>query len=385
MFRLIFLLSAVIGFSRDYIFLSDDIAALVFTVFCIDLLADIVVKPFYLRALKGSPNHNIYFHTKLVWMTLAITMLMGGALAAISFLYQGEIIAHDLMFAIPFLAIFRFLSFDHFVRQRFYIFYTLDAAKAILWLLYFWCRSGELLYGGLVLLVAVQFLLSRTLNAEEISTGLSPGRALRTISGHWRNDFFIQVQALIIATVNILDKLLIDDSGREILLYLLIQKFVIFSAGLFGGVILQVWQVRSGNSRHASLSRLFADNCPFIFGIILAFCALFFYVVWKLPVAANLTYDQDVILLGALLLSLTLLRDGIIRWEYIRGRIGKVGIVLSASFIWYPFIIWIFPETHSPVIALALICFANMIAISFIALPIYKEKKLLDRQIGRQF
>ena len=342
MFRLIFLVSAAVGFLRDYSFRSDIGEQFIFTVLVIEISAEIVQKTFILRMLNSDPKTGPYFSTSVLARVVP-------TIAAGSFIFANGIhLVGDALIITPLLAIvpvntaYRYFA-QYILNSKNYLFYyTQELVKSLLLLGSFLLLSPEMV--GLSYVVVCASSITYFFFNKPIHTQIEG--ALKTVWSNFKNDISLQLQGLILLAAGLIDKAVVDGSGKPVLLFLLVSKFVSFAVKILNELFLQVWQIEERGENRKLQSILYISLGCIVTGI-LGSNVLFFFLIDFTPIAGAIVPDPLLIFAGQAWFASQTIRDTVVRWLYHKNRFELVGKTLTVAALCYLGYILTHPQAHA--------------------------------------
>lgn len=382
MFRILFLAAAGLTFIRDYLVGHEQAASYIFSIMAVDFLADVALRPFYVRATRSVHYKRLYFSREIVAMAGLFALLVGGAAFAAAWWIDDKLFSLPIIASTPILIMYRYVSIYQLVSSRFYAFYGFDLAKAGLWFAYFGFPDTFFLISAFSVLLLMQIWLY--LRTGPSGFQLARGRRLLAlVFRHWGTDWPVQLQTMVATGSTIFDKPAIAGPVGSTLSLILMTKFNNFAVSMVSSTILTVWQVKIMNAKQkATIAGLFRANGWVIPIMAAGFLFLFLFAIHYLPVGQVVQSSNLLITLGVLWLVLVLVRDFIIRWYFTTGDFTVCSWILIGSFAWYLPLIALFPQLSTPVTTLLLYLVANILTISL--LIAFREKTILKRMPARR-
>lgn len=330
MFRVVVLLTASLGLLRDYVFSSEKQFLLIFSIFIIDALGEVITKAFLSRALNKTPENSIYFRkptivsilNALVFMSLLVAL----AISALVIFFGFDSVSLWIVAALPFAVVYRYLSVSLLAVRRFNQYYFLDLSRAVgIFICFYFGTEAGVLANSMIFALVTLVLWGNSFRQLQ-----SVRNYKKVIFLCARKDIWIVFQSGLVAVSYILDKLLLS-SKSEPLFYLLLTKFVLFSVGFFNSMFLLKIHVDAIHGGHrVTASGLMAKSFVYLAFFVFGYFIFFGYLVPHFPVAGRVVLSDIQILLGGSWLILMLAREVYIRSLIIKGHISEIGKIMTA-------------------------------------------------------
>lgn len=324
----------VLGFLRDYTTGSSSIIELVFTLLLVELASDAFVRPLSMRMINKSPDIAAYFDKDIIVVTAIVFLVI--SLILIVLINEAEIdIVDGYLLALTLSAniIYRYASNQLLSHKRYVSFYALDFVKACLIFSGFLLELHSIIACGYLLVSVVSMTMAFRLANPRRKKLL---RRVSIIAAVYRKDISLQVHIVLSAVAMGFDKTILDAHGEEVLLFTLINKFILFSSSFFGNLHLQITQIELRESRKAAnFLSIAARGVHLMMFLISFYLSLFLYIIWFLPVGVSIPPDNILVFVGGLWLLSILIRDISARLMYINNKNPTVGYVMSIALLAY--------------------------------------------------
>ena len=331
MYRILFILGALFGFARDYLSDETQFITFIYSLLIVEASAEIINKTFVLRMLNKAPKTNLYFDRNVALVLLLLGCFVAFIIAfIIGSTVHNDLVSSVLLYAAPLNVIYRYTNQIILNNKEYSSYYGLDSIKSCIVFVGFLLTSEIVVFTAYFIVMFVSSIYfwrkSNILVVNKLQN------KLYLVCRRYIKDFSVQLQSLLVLTSILLDKLLIFEQGKPVLLFLLVGKFVLFSVSLFNNLVLQVWHVENRGRRYElTFTRIFRSNFKWVVGLVLIYYVFFQFFLRALPVGNLIEFDYSIILLGGIWLSSNLIRDIAIRLLYLRSQYNIVGKILSIS------------------------------------------------------
>ena len=304
MYRILFILGALFGFARDYLSDETQFITFIYSLLIVEASAEIINKTFVLRMLNKAPKTNLYFDRNVALVLLLLGCFVAFIIAfIIGSTVHNDLVSSVLLYAAPLNVIYRYTNQIILNNKEYSSYYGLDSIKSCIVFVGFLLTSEIVVFTAYFIVMFVSSIYfwrkSNILVVNKLQN------KLYLVCRRYIKDFSVQLQSLLVLTSILLDKLLIFEQGKPVLLFLLVGKFVLFSVSLF--------------------------NFKWVVGLVLIYYVFFQFFLRALPVGNLIEFDYSIILLGGIWLSSNLIRDIAIRLLYLRSQYNIVGKILSIS------------------------------------------------------
>lgn len=318
MFRLFYLLSILVAFGRDYLFPSDSLAQLIFIVMMVDMVVEIVLKPFSLRSPNYGVRYNFFYSSRGLFQLFSIVLIVGSFGGGVSWFAGVEnFIAVAFLFILK--SAYKVLNNILLYSRKYTIYYQLEFLRNVSIAITFFFADILVYCSLLALILCLNIYIylrvkTKTCNSNSI------------VYGVYLQDKFLIFQSIMSSMYILFDKSLEHIQTSDLFLqYLLITKFAMFSLNIFSGFSLQIYQIDNRRMRkNVDSFMIFRANWLFILAICSGFFVFFTYIVQLLPVGERQVYSSEFIILSALWILTMLVREVFIKSSQMRGNFSIV-------------------------------------------------------------
>lgn len=362
-----------LGFIRDYTSGSSSVSTYIFTLLLVELLGESLIRSINMRMMNKSVTNVVYFDTRVA-VTLGIVFaLFSGAIAFSLTFFKSDLINNIIILALPASTLYRYTSQIFLVTRKYSTLYFVDFIKALTVFLGFFYESPVLIVGGYIVAALISTI---AMSAETTAGRIKLSKKIGIIISTYIKDSAIQIHSLLAVFAILLDKLVLDARGESVVLFILINKFVLFSSSFFGSLFLQIFQVENRHGRRGiGFFDIASKGGWLLLGIAGAYLFLFLFVIDYLPISNVVGDDLILVLSGAVWLGTVLVRDIIVRIMYMNNSYSIVGSLMSASLIVYLLFI-LFSDSGRPTTFLSVISALNVFVI--LLLLAYRKRSSID-------
>ena len=336
MFRIFAATSLIVGFARDYLFLSDALFTLIFSIFIVELLAEVACKLVAARALNFDPEASPYFnkiHNNVGFRFLIVFVFLAGV-----FLYVQPLvnIPSIIVLALPFIALGRFFGLATLNRRSLNAFYGVELIKNSILMLAFFYQDPRLCFLAYIFIfIAHVFFWLRWSSRHAITDQLGANQI--TVNLQVTNDVPNVVQSFLVFCVLVSDKILFSGDVEPLGLLILTKWFVLGITLINNFVLIAAHTDYVANRRGQTdgdfIRYLYLSNRTFILAVFVTF-PLFFLTIYPLTeVGREYAFSLNEIMVGYIWFIFGIIREIYIRAIMIAGHIKSLGWVGIISYL----------------------------------------------------
>ncbi len=336
MFRIFAATSLIIGFARDYLFLSDALYILIFSIFIVELLAEVACKLVAARALNFDPEVSPYFnkvHNNTGFRFLIVFAASAGVMLYVQSLVN---IPSIIVLALPCIALGRFFGLATLNRGSLSAFYGVELIKnSILMLAFFYQNTSLCLAAYIFLFIAHLYFWLRWTGRNAITDKVSANQI--SVNLQVVSDLPNVAQSFLVFCVLVSDKILVSSDVEPLGLLILTKWFVLGITLINNFVLIPAHTNYVANGRDQTADEfipyLLLYNRGFILAVFVTF-PLFFLTIYPLTdVGKEHIFSFGEIMVGYIWFLFGIIREIFIRAIMIGGHIKSLGWVGIFSYL----------------------------------------------------